>query len=209
MKAWLLIASYVAAIFATMPYQPRLVYAFHGPYANLFAPLMLAIFGLVAAALLGYTVRLHRRLRVTSIFCLAVAGAAAWVVSRHLEAPVEKIHLIEYGALSVLLYRRFAHHFPAAPAKALILAVAAASLIGIGDEFYQLYLPSRYFGWFDMVTNLIGVFLGLVIWFGVLRPPAPSAGMAPAPAPLLVASPSLPLDGAPQVSPAASRPNVS
>ena len=171
MKAWLPVACYVAAIFASMPYMPLVVRAFQQSYAELLAPLIIAAFVGWGIAVLAYAARVRRQWHWPVICWFAVAVGGVLGMAALLETPVEKIHLVEYAVLSVLLYRRFESRSPAGRAKPLLLAVGAAGIIGYADELYQWYLPNRYFGWLDVLSNVLGAILGLVIWLGVMHPP--------------------------------------
>ncbi len=69
----------------------------------------------------------------------------------------ERSHLIEYGVVAVFIYEALAER--AAQGRRVpvpaVLAVLATSLVGMLDEFIQLFLPNRVFDPLDMVFNFL------------------------------------------------------
>jgi len=76
-----------------------------------------------------------------------------------IEIPEEKIHFIEYGVLSVLVY--WALKEVGKNWLRFLLAFIITSLIGFGDEVIQYFLPNRYYQFSDVVLNSISAGLGL------------------------------------------------
>ncbi len=83
--------------------------------------------------------------------------AAYLLVFVRMSIPTERSHLIEYGVVALFIHEALterARHGRRVPAPAL-LAVLAATLIGVFDECIQLALPSRVFDPIDMLFNLL------------------------------------------------------
>ena len=98
------------------------------------------------------------RLQRFILFSL-VTGLYTWrLLSLHVH--VERFHLIEYGILAVLVC------FGAMESKqewlSLGWGLAAAWFVGLSDEFYQWWLPSRVGEWRDVVINIQSGVLGLL-----------------------------------------------
>ena len=74
-------------------------------------------------------------------------------------------HLMEYAILSALLLRALRQHLLAARSVAFVLA----ALYAIVDEVHQSFVPSRTGSLWDVVTDAIGAFLGLVIYVRMTR----------------------------------------
>ena len=77
--------------------------------------------------------------------------------------PTERSHLIEYGVVALFIHEALAErarHGRRVPAPAL-LAVLAATLIGVVDECIQLALPSRVFDPIDMLFNLLAAVMAV------------------------------------------------
>lgn len=76
----------------------------------------------------------------------------------------ERSHLIEYGVVAVFIYEALterASQGRRVPVPAL-LAILAASLVGVLDECIQGVLPSRVFAWADMLFNVLAAVMAVV-----------------------------------------------
>lgn len=77
-------------------------------------------------------------------------------VIKTLERPEERIHIVEYGLLGILVYRgynRIAYPF--------FRAAVFVGIVGIGDEFIQWMLPNRVGEIKDIGLNLLGGIFGI------------------------------------------------
>ncbi|WP_420464028.1 VanZ family protein [Candidatus Palauibacter sp.] len=89
-------------------------------------------------------------------FALGVAAIAVIGFARGISAA-ERSHLIEYAVLALivheaLLERRGQGQRVPIPA---VLAIVGTTLVGVGDECIQFFLPSRTFDWFDIGFDLL------------------------------------------------------
>src|SRR5262249_14720080 len=73
-------------------------------------------------------------------------------------------HLIEYGVLTLLLYRSLA------PERSLrwrphvvFLSIGIASLYALSDEFHQLFVPGRRAAALDWAIDLSGAVLAMLV----------------------------------------------
>jgi VanZ family protein len=87
-------------------------------------------------------------------------------------------HLTEYGVLGLLAFRAARQTWPPLPAAGLAAAIALA--VAGTDEFHQSFEPSRTGRARDVVLDLGGASLGIVLWSRV-RPAAAAVGAAPGP----------------------------
>lgn len=69
-------------------------------------------------------------------------------------------HLIEYGLLSLLIYRALVNEGVKKP-EAGISAVILATLYGISDELHQSFIPGRQSTLRDMIIDAFGAFLSV------------------------------------------------
>ena len=74
-------------------------------------------------------------------------------------------HLAEYAILSALLLRALRQHLLAARSVAFVLAALYAVL----DEIHQSFVPSRTGSPWDVLTDIMGALLGLVIYVRLTR----------------------------------------
>jgi VanZ family protein len=85
-------------------------------------------------------------------------------------------HVVEYGVLGLLAFRAARRSGP--PLRAAGLAAAIALAVAGTDEFHQSFEPSRTGRARDVVLDLGGASLGIVLWSRV-RPAAAAVGAAP------------------------------
>lgn len=98
----------------------------------------------------------------TFIF-LALAVIIYGISFLKVQYPEEKIHFLEYGILSFLIFRacRFSMGVYAAYGCAFLLT----SILGWGDEGIQGLLPNRYYQTSDVLLNGFSGALGLLLTF--------------------------------------------
>ena len=77
-------------------------------------------------------------------------------------APWDKLaHVGFFLALTLLLCELLP--------KPAWLPFGLALAIGLADEWHQLYLPGRHFGWDDVAADAVGVLLALVLVRGLRK----------------------------------------
>lgn len=88
-------------------------------------------------------------------------------------------HLTEYAILATLLWRAVRHHWPPVRKsfwKPATLTLALAMIYAATDEFHQSFIPSRTATAHDVVIDIIGAMIGLLIcWMFVRHRPATNA----------------------------------
>ena len=95
----------------------------------------------------------------------------------HLKIPEERIHLIEYGLLSVLVFK--ALEFDLRKKGVLyVLSFFIVVIIGSVDEFIQYILPNRVGDLKDVFLNAFSGLLGLVVLFSFREKGCPERGNA-------------------------------
>ncbi|MEZ5313213.1 MAG: hypothetical protein R2862_05920 [Thermoanaerobaculia bacterium] len=132
------------------------------------------------------------RLTVAAVFCAGAAGVVWWArrsvltrrgwailgaaalvyaaIAARLEVPQERLHLVEYGGLALLLRAAFTErNGRLRPAEAdrtgrrtaSWTALAVASAIGVADELVQGILPNRQYDPRDIGFNVVAAALAL------------------------------------------------
>lgn len=172
--AWCSVALYVAGLYAITPFGPDIqtwILARLGPRG----PLLLAIPFLVAAGfLLVYAIRRRRGHMLATLTSLGAVGVAYALCLRALERPIEQIHFLLYGALGAMVFWALS-----TLTTGWVLypwTIMIVSLIGMGDELLQWWLPNRVADVRDVLLNALGGILGLALLGIVVRP---RAGQAP------------------------------
>lgn len=89
---------------------------------------------------------------------------------KHLPFLVDKaIHVLVYGAFSVVLFAALRHSRPRTPSLVLAgVAAVIAVLYGVSDEYHQSFIPFRRTDAYDLAANAVGAVVaqGLVLWSG-------------------------------------------
>jgi|GEM_PF-4438326 len=169
---WFLSAAvWTALIFLTLPYAPDMTGWMTSTINKTFeTDYGYKMLGHISAVILGIILLIlfyklisnpitRKPLRL--ILIIAVAGVYGYLVSI-MEVPTEKIHFLEYGFLSYLLYKGWSSAIisKAVFPNSLFTGVA----IGTLDETIQHILPNRHGELIDIFWNIIAVGLPLVIF---------------------------------------------
>lgn len=96
--------------------------------------------------------------------CVALGVAAVYLLLfARIATPEERTHLIEYGVVATFIYEALkerADRGGRVPVPAL-LAILAASLIGVLDEVIQGFLPSRAYDERDLLFNVLAAVMAV------------------------------------------------
>jgi len=150
-------AGCVAAIYASA-YPVQFVLDFlraHNLLRLSIASIALVVSSLAVAAL----ARRHAGQREWIV--LALVALVYLVAASRLDIVQERIHLVEYGVLALLLRRGLEPPGGGGEARALVTAFGLTALAGLGDELWQGVLPNRHFDWRDVRLNAISGALAL------------------------------------------------
>lgn len=136
-------------------------------------------------AVAAFAVRVWRsRQRLKRGNCAALAVGALWAAvqatalarGRPEESALERMHLVLYGLVALLLYRALVQGGRSAIAAAFSAAVLA-SLVGIADEFVQWLVWVRAGDFYDCLLNASAAGCGVVFGLGLFgfdaRAPGP------------------------------------
>ncbi|MBT3342354.1 MAG: VanZ family protein [Gemmatimonadetes bacterium] len=162
-KAWCWMIAYVALVYSTIPIFPALWDGLRQHTGDAIRHL-----GTIAVVLgaVGAARQLHRRVGRSQwpsyLAFLILLAAYAVLLVRFGQFPAERLHLLEYGLMGVLLHRALT--IGRAPRwSAYVVAWTCTVLIGFGDETIQWVLPQRFFELKDVGLNGISAALGLGI----------------------------------------------
>jgi choline-sulfatase len=162
-RAWGRVVIWVAIVYATIPVFPVI-------WVNLrdHTGPGIAHLGTIPVAGVAFwlSIRVCRRSwEEDALWRLAVLipvlGAYVWLLSVFGRFPAERLHLLEYGVMAVILLEATRLHRPYAAAYAWSLGLTA--LIGFGDETIQWVLPQRFFEVKDAGLNVVAGALGLIL----------------------------------------------
>ena len=158
-RDWGIALSYVLFIYISLPAMPGLwgeFVKYAGNFADHFAAVTLGLIGLFIIFYL-----ISKRKNVRNFIWLAIlASAYAWALSS-LEISVERVHFVEYGLLTLFVFRALNHNIRD---KSLYLwSGIAVFCLGFLDEGIQYLLPNRVYNTRDVVVNGIAGILGLLV----------------------------------------------
>jgi hypothetical protein len=134
------------------------------------------IAGIVAASVLivlGVAIsriRTRRMVRYAFIGLALAIGVAYGYLTRtgNIEIDVvEQFHVVEYGFLALLFYGAWCRH---PDVRVLLLPLAAGTIVGTVDEWFQWFIPSRVGELRDVLLDVVAVGCGLLVAVGVYPP---------------------------------------
>ena len=152
----MVVAAYVAAIFATIPFAPRLWISLSRVTGIELEPLALSILFAAGASI---AVPALMRPRAAAVLAVAVVLMLYTAVNQlPFEAPAERIHFLEYGLVPVLI--AWAQDRRRAIGLRLLLGAVGGAAIGVVDELVQAITPGRIAQWTDVALNAASASLG-------------------------------------------------
>jgi len=115
-----------------------------------------------------------------SAVLMLLSGLFCWFVWVLRANPEEAFHFVQYGVLSVLLYRALYHRFR--DASLYLVAFGLGAIAGTFDELIQWIVPERFFDFRDIGINMLaGLFVQSAIGLGIrpsgIRPRFEKAGL--------------------------------
>ena len=157
---WGGVLAYTAFIYATLPVVPRAWRALWGYTQGRIDNIGTTVTVAAGIALMVYMGITCRRL-VSFALVPPLVGAYAWLLMHLGRSPAERLHLAEYGLLSLLTFSALRIDIPTRSAYFGGWAIAAG--IGIVDEVIQWFLPDRVFEWKDIGLNVLSSGLGMAV----------------------------------------------
>jgi len=121
-------------------------------------------FGMVLVGATVVVLGLRKRPGAAEIGIALGIAAAYFMVMLRMALPEERTHLIEYGVVAVFIHEALkerARQGRRVPIPAL-LAIAAASVVGVIDECIQAFIPSRVFDPEDILFNFLAALMAVV-----------------------------------------------
>ena len=168
--SWLVVAGLSGAILVTSPlvgYATAYARSLLGRDALIY--LVMLTLATAAGLALFYLVR-RGGMTLSRYLMLGVVTAVYvyLVLSLRAGSPAEAIHYVEYGILSLAVYRALSHRIGDATIYPASIAVGTG--LGILDECAQWLIPGRYFDFRDIWLNFSAVVLMQVSIAATVRP---------------------------------------
>ena len=160
--SWGLVAAYLLFLYATLPIMP---WIWHGLDAFLGGRGVWAIFAATGVLLFAWLVlmllRGIRDLRTYLAFCL-FCGLLIGLGTLE-DNPGEKIHMLQYAILGILVHKALSQPIPPSRGKLLFRGALFCLAAGAMDETIQYFLAARSFTWHDVLVNGASGMLALFI----------------------------------------------
>ena len=164
-KNWLQAFGFLLLIYATIPLGR--------PIADFlkeripFNKCVNAAYILVVSGVFIFLLRKFRVKKISTYFLLSILLGIYMYFVAHIRIPIEKIHFIEYGFLSFLIFRALKVDMPAY--VAYIAALVLTGAFGWIEEGLQSLIPGRYYDHRDIIFNSIGGLLGILVVYCIRR----------------------------------------
>lgn len=166
--SWLFVALASLIIFITAPFARAIQSVVSEVLGRSFVLFLVAAATLVATILAIRVIRRRAVPRNAYLWLVATFAAFGGYAYQLRDNPEEAFHFVQYGLLSLLVYRALIHRFR--DHGVYFVATLVVAIIGIIDEWIQWITPSRYWDVRDLRINLLaGAMIQLVIAMG-LRP---------------------------------------
>ena len=164
---WLLTLLYISLIYLILPYAPTLWSLYNGFLLGN-GVLSVYIVCFIAIILIFFHINRNKKPVVTYLlFFLLVL--IAFILNELAIVPAEKVHLLEYGLLSIIFYNALKIDISRYNNWLYVVGSILCSVTGFYDERIQLALPNRYFSWRDVILNIFSSILAfLIIRFVIL-----------------------------------------
>lgn len=149
--SWAYAVFWAGLTYVTVPYvRVGVTYVSQNMGSGIFT-YTVAVLVVLAAVWALYSIR--HRLTVWS--CLWLVGIAGLIVFLAFglagESPVEAVHYVQYGTLSILLFRAFSHRI--SDYSIYVAVTLTGTLAGMVDETIQWLTPDRFFDLRDVWLN--------------------------------------------------------
>jgi len=157
--SWLYVALWAFVIFLTVPFAFDLITFVKDTWGlEVLTYGTCVVIVLITIAALRFAANRPNTTHLTHVSLIGIAGLFVFLTfrlgARH---PAEALHYLEYGLLSVLIYRAFTHRIHD---YSIFIAVAiVGTIVGIVDETIQWLTPRRFFTLEDIGLNLTALVL--------------------------------------------------
>ncbi|KPK38012.1 MAG: hypothetical protein AMJ78_10670 [Omnitrophica WOR_2 bacterium SM23_29] len=161
---WAIVLLYVILVFATIPYVPRIWDSLTQPLGKNTSAVLNIGYALLGFCLILYSYfRLHKR-SFTFYLALGLIFLCYGYLLKDVKFIIEKIHLLEYGILSLLVYWAIKPGKPSIKrilTYGIILGIVFA--VGWTDELIQKITPGRVYEFRDVLLNWKAGILGFLL----------------------------------------------
>lgn len=161
LSRWLVVILYILLIFATIPYVPKVWGVVTEPLGKNISVVLNIVYFIAACCVTLYSYLDLKKRSFTFYLALGLIFLCYGYLLKGLTILIEKIHLLEYGLLSLLIYWAIKPKREGILIYAVILG--AVFLVGWADELVQRITPGRVCEFRDVLLNWKAGVLGLLL----------------------------------------------
>lgn len=165
LSRWVVVFLYVLLIFATIPYVPRIWGILIKPLGKSTSAVLNVGYFVAACCLVFYSYFKLRKSSLNFYIGLSLIFLCYAFLLQGLNVTIEKIHLLEYGVLSFLVYWAIKPKREGILIYCVILGIVF--IIGWADELIQRVTPGRVYEFKDVLLNwesgILGTLLVLIL----------------------------------------------
>jgi len=189
---WTVVSVYTTSLFVATPYLPRLIRTATSQWSKsgvsrfvLGVEIVIALALTVLAVIFLIQKKKKSLVFIVSIGCIFFLS---FIIYQFIPNPYEFTHLPEYAVLSILIVWALGESGvkskriharenpkPGIIKKPYLISSCITGTIGTIDEIYQHFLPNRHFTWYDILLNILGGILGLLIFWGIKKERSPES----------------------------------
>lgn len=161
-RAWGMALAYIALVYSTVPVFPAIWRRLSEHTEGAIRHLGIAVVVVVGVAVVA---RVWRRVGfsqwVPYAALVGIFAAYGYLLVAFSRFPAERLHLLEYGLVGVLLFRALA--LDLSRPRAYLASFCLTVVVGAVDETIQWVLPQRFFELKDIQLNAVSAGLGLLL----------------------------------------------
>lgn len=160
---WIIVLLYIVLIFATIPYVPKVWNSLTKPLVKSTSVLLNIGYGFLGFCFVLYSYFKLKKRSLAFYIALSLISLCYAYLLKNLSVTIEKVHLLEYGVLSFLVYRAIKPNIKEILTYSIILGVVF--LVGWTDELIQRITPGRIYEFTDILLNWKAGILGMLLIF--------------------------------------------
>ena len=171
-SAWVAVGLWSLLIFLTIPLARKISELVSAQWGrSLFTYLVLLTIGVALLAVIGQVIRHRLSLSAQRLLWLVlIAGTfTGYTLLLGKRSPEESVHFIQYGVLSVLVYRALT--IKRRDISVYFSAAVICGIIGTVDEFIQWLVPDRHWDLRDIGINLFAAAMVQIAIAKGVQPP--------------------------------------
>ncbi|GEM_PF-3271490 len=165
LKHWRVFFLYCCLIYVSLPIGPEIWKAMEHSFGGAGKDLPAMLLGLSFTAVIIRFLSLRKKYVVQGFFIIIVAFFLFYRIADNIEFSSEKMHLIEYAILAIVIYSRIDKDQSVTTLHFKILIIGF--IVGSIDEYLQRFIPGRVCDIRDVLLNSASVSLAQMVIYSL------------------------------------------